>query len=178
MAKSMKGLKVKPAYEYLIGVAKPDNLQHIRIPSRGAKFLREGFILSQLGGEGMRQMQLQQAQAIKRTFKEHLLKQASDTTGVYIFGSRHSSNAVAQTYRINNMLRPTSFRDVFVQQGSEPSRPSQFTDELFETFHQEPQVLDISDGMDTTTAPTGPYIDEQAARAKSLAGYELRQQGI
>ena len=32
--------------------------------------------------------------------------------------------------------------------------------------------------MDTTTAPTDPYIDEQAARAKSLADYELRQQEI
>ena len=32
--------------------------------------------------------------------------------------------------------------------------------------------------MDTATAPTDPYIDEQAARAKSLADYALRQQEI
>ena len=92
--------------------------------------------LSQLDGEGMRQMQLQQENASKEAFEEHLLKQASDTTGVNISDLRHSSNAVAQTNRINNMLRPTNFRDVFVQQGTTPSRPSQFTNESSETFQQ------------------------------------------
>ena len=124
----------------------------------------------------MRQMQSQQENTIKETFTEHLSKKASDTTGVNISDLRHSSNAEAHTNRINNMHRPTNFRDVFVQQGIKPSRPSQFTEESFETFHQEPQVFDISDEMDTTTAPTDPDIDEQAARAKPLAEYELRQQ--
>ena len=36
------------------------------------------------------------------------------------------------------MHRPTDFRDVFVQQGTKPSRPSQITEESSETF-QEPQ---------------------------------------
>ena len=31
---------------------------------------------------------------------------------------RHSPDAETQTNRINNMLRPTHFRDVFVQQGT------------------------------------------------------------
>ena len=70
------------------------------------------FYFIQLDGEGMRQMQLQQEQAIKETFKEHLLKQASDATGVNISDLRQSSNAETQTNRINNMLRPTNFRDV------------------------------------------------------------------
>ena len=48
MAKSMQGLKVKPAHEQLIGVAKPDGVEHIKFPNRDAKVLREGFILSQL----------------------------------------------------------------------------------------------------------------------------------
>ena len=119
-------------------------------------------------------MQLQQEPAIKQTS----LKKASGTTGVNISDLRHSSNAETQTNRINSMLRPTNFRDVFVQQGSKPSGPTQFTDESSETFLQDPQVFDISDEMDTTTAPTDPYIDEQAARAKSLADYELRQHEI
>ena len=34
------------------------------------------------------------------------------------------------------MFRPTNFRDVFVQQGTTPSRPPQFTDESSETLHQ------------------------------------------
>ena len=134
------------------------------------RFFEKVLFLSQLDGEGMRQMQLQQENPIKETFKEDLLKKASDTTGVDISDLRHSSNAETQTSRINNMLRPTNFRDVFVQQGTKPSRPSQFTEESSETFLQEPQVFDISDA-DTD-------IDEKVARAKSLADYELRQHGI
>ena len=59
------------------------------------------------------------------------------------------------------MLRPTNFRDVFVQQSTKPSRPSQFTEESSETVHQEPQVFDISDEMDTTAAPADTDIDEK-----------------
>ena len=40
MAKSMKGLKVKPAYEDLNGVASSDGLEHIKFPNRDASFLR------------------------------------------------------------------------------------------------------------------------------------------
>ena len=48
MAIAMRGLKVKPTYEDLIGLAKPDGLEHIKLPNRNAKSLRDGFILSQL----------------------------------------------------------------------------------------------------------------------------------
>ena len=61
----MKGLRVRHQYEDLIGVARSDGLGKIKFPNRDAKFLRDGFILSQLDGEGMGQMQLQQEQAIK-----------------------------------------------------------------------------------------------------------------
>ena len=65
MAIAMKGLRVRPRYEDLIGVAKSDDLGQVRFPNRNAKFLRGGFIVSQLDGEGMGQMQSQQEQAIK-----------------------------------------------------------------------------------------------------------------
>ena len=139
---------------------------------------REGFIISKLDGEGMRQMQLQQEQAVKGTLKEHLLKQASDVTGVNISDLRHPPDAETQTNRINNMLRPTNFRDAFVQQGTKPSRPTQFTDESSVIFHQGTQVFNISDEMGTTAAPADTDIDEQVARAKSLADYEKAQTDI
>ena len=65
MAISMKGLRLKPKYEDLIGVAVSDKLYNIKFPNRDATFLRNGFVLSQLDGEGMRQMQIQQEQASK-----------------------------------------------------------------------------------------------------------------
>ena len=43
MAIAMKGLRVRLQYEDLIGVAKPDGLEHIKFPNRFAEFLREGF---------------------------------------------------------------------------------------------------------------------------------------
>ena len=46
MAIAMRGLKVKPTYGDLIGVANSDGLGNIQFPNGNAKFLREGFILS------------------------------------------------------------------------------------------------------------------------------------
>ena len=56
MAIAMRGLKIKPSYGQLIGVASSDGLEQIKFPNRDAKFIRDGFILSQLGGQGMRQI--------------------------------------------------------------------------------------------------------------------------
>ena len=111
MAIAMRGLKVKPTYGILIGVAFSGGLERIQFPNRDVQSLRDGFILSQLDGEGMRQMQLQQEQAIKETFEYHLLKQASDATGVNIPDLRQSSNPETQTNRSNIMLRTTGAGD-------------------------------------------------------------------
>ena len=64
MAIAMRGLKVKPNYEGLINVAVGDNII-LNFINSDATFLRNGFVLSQLGGEGMGVMQLQQEQAMK-----------------------------------------------------------------------------------------------------------------
>ena len=69
MTHAMHGLRVKPTYEQLIGVSVSDGLEHIKFPNRDAKQLREGFVMSQLDNEGMRQMQLQQEMASKQAFK-------------------------------------------------------------------------------------------------------------
>ena len=68
MAVAMKGLRLRPTYEDLIGVAVSDKSYNIKSPNGNAKFLREGFVLSQLDGEGMRQMEMQQEQASKEAF--------------------------------------------------------------------------------------------------------------
>ena len=72
MTEAMRGLRVRPQYEDLIGVAKSNSLEHVKFPNRDAEFLR-GFILGQLYGEGMGQMQVQQEQASKHAFKHKLL---------------------------------------------------------------------------------------------------------
>ena len=74
MAMSMKGLRIKPTYGQLIGVAVPDDLGHIRFPNRNASVLRNGFILSQLDWKGMRQMERQQEIASKESYQTKFIK--------------------------------------------------------------------------------------------------------
>ena len=68
MAQAIKGLRLRPKYENLIGVAVSDKLYNIKFPNRDAKFLRDGFVLSQLDGEGMGIMEQQQQMASKEAF--------------------------------------------------------------------------------------------------------------
>ena len=44
MAIAMKGLRVRPQYEQLVGVARSDGLGQVKFPSRDAKVLRECYI--------------------------------------------------------------------------------------------------------------------------------------
>ena len=70
----MKGLKLKPNYEDLINAAVSDKLYNVKFPNRDASFLRNGFVLSQLDGEGARIMERQQELASKESFKERILR--------------------------------------------------------------------------------------------------------
>ena len=104
MAIAMRGLKDKPSYEQLVGVATSGGLGNIKFPNRDASFLRNGFIFSQLDGEGMRQMQLQQEQASKQAFKDHLLKQIAINTGSNLSDLRNQHEADLRIERVNQAL--------------------------------------------------------------------------
>ena len=80
----------------------------MKFPNRDASFLRNGFILSQLAGEGTRQMQLQQEQASKQAFKESLLKQTAINTGSNFSDLRNQSEADLRTGRVNQALNPNT----------------------------------------------------------------------
>ena len=142
MAVAMKGLRLKPTYEDLINVAVSDELYNIKFPNRNAQFLRNGFILCQLDGEGARIMEKQQEMASKHAFKESLLKQIAINTGSKSFDLRSDSHQ--------------EMRDERIREFSTPSRPSQpeaydpprddFTP--FDTpspFYETPALSDYSD---------------------------------
>ena len=88
----MKGLRVRPRHEELIGVAVSDKSYNIKSPNRDAKFLREGFVLSQLDGEGAGIMEKQQEQAIKEAYKDYLLKQIATNTGANFHDLRNDAH--------------------------------------------------------------------------------------
>ena len=100
----MKGLRLKPKYEELIGVAVSGKLYNIKSPNRDAKSLREGFVLSQLDGEGMRAMERQQEQASKESYKEHLLKQIAKNTGANSHDSRNDAHQEMRAERVENAV--------------------------------------------------------------------------
>ena len=82
MSNYMQGLRIKPKYEDLIGAAFSNGLGNIKFPNRDAKFLRDGFVLSHLDGEGMRIMEKQQEMASKESYKEHFLNRLLQTLGL------------------------------------------------------------------------------------------------
>ena len=108
MAIAMRGLRVRPQHEELIGVPKPDGSGNIKPPNRNSECLRDGFIVSQLDGEGMRQMQLQQEQTSKQAFKESLLKQIAISTGSNLPYLRNQSEADLRTERVNQAPNPNT----------------------------------------------------------------------
>ena len=104
MAQAMKGLRLTPKYEDLINMAVPDGLEHIKSPNRNAQCLRNGFVSSQLDGEGMGAMERQQEQASKEPFKEHLLKQIAKHTGANIHDLRNHSHQELLAERVETAL--------------------------------------------------------------------------
>ena len=74
MSIAMRGLKLKPNYEGWINVAVSDKLYNAKFPSRDASFLRNGFVLSQLDGEGARIMERQQETASKEAYKKTFIE--------------------------------------------------------------------------------------------------------
>ena len=109
MAYAMQGLRLKPTYEQLIGVAVSDGLENVKFPNRNATFLRNGFILSQLDGEGARIMEDQQKRHIKEVYMDSAIRSlasehGSDNGSVsnVSFKSAHTQNTAIA--RIDAML--------------------------------------------------------------------------
>ena len=48
MAQAMKGLRLKPTYEQLIGVAVSDDIQHIKFPNRDASFFTKWLCIKSI----------------------------------------------------------------------------------------------------------------------------------
>ena len=137
MTVAMRGLRVRPHYEDLIGVAVSDELYNIRFPNRDASFLRNGFVLSQLDGEGMRAMERQQEMASKQAFKESLLKEIAINTGSNLSDLRSDSHQEMRTERIREFTTPIRSR---------------------------PETYDLSGGDDFTPfdTPSSPFFETPA----------------
>ena len=109
----MRVLKLKPNYEDLINVAVSDKLNNNNEShNRDAQFLRNGFVPSQLDGEGMRAMERQQEQASKESYKEHF-EEIANNTSANTHDFRNDAHQELRPERINQALNPTTqFYDI------------------------------------------------------------------
>ena len=77
---SFKGLRKKPTYEEMIDYLQNDQ-EVIRYPNRYAKFLRDSPWLSQMDGQGMRDMEEQQVSEMREHRKEQAIREMAMNTG-------------------------------------------------------------------------------------------------
>ena len=75
-----KGLRKRPTYDELVDFIEKDP-ERIHYPDRRATELRESPYLTQLDGEGMRQMESSEVNKMKEQQKQHLLRQMAKQTG-------------------------------------------------------------------------------------------------
>ena len=101
---AMRGSKLKRNYEDLINVAVSDKLYSIKFRNRDASFLRNGYVMSQLDGEGMRTMERQQEMASKEAYKEHVSKQIATNTWANIHDLRNDSHQEMRTERVEKAV--------------------------------------------------------------------------
>ena len=104
MAQAMRGLKLKCNYADFINVAVSDKLYSAKSPNRDASFLRDGFVMSQLDGEGMRAMERQQELASKESYKDQLLKGIAKNTGANTHDLRNDSHQAMRADRVEKAL--------------------------------------------------------------------------
>ena len=88
------GLRIRSSYEQLIATALSDDNRNIKFPNRNATFLRNGFELSQLDGEGMRAMERQQEMVATEQYKQHLIKQIAVNSGMNASDIRSETHSI------------------------------------------------------------------------------------
>ena len=95
----------------MIPAARSDGLQNIKSPNRDAKFLRDGLILNQLDGEGVRALEQQQQRHMKKVYIDSALKSLASNHDNESISNSSFKTAYAQdlqTQRINEMLTRAS----------------------------------------------------------------------
>ena len=174
MSIAIKGLRVKPNYESLINVAVSDKLYNIKFPNRNATFLRNGFVLSQLDGEGMRQMEKQQEMASKESYKEHLLKEIAKNTGSNIHDLRNDNQDDMRKERIDRAVNSNvpeqyamsqddasmSQKDASISAESFPNRPRSDASRSHTSVKTESSSSSSSPNPPPDSAATADYTDE------------------
>jgi len=98
------GLRIRPLYSQLIGTALSDDNKNIKFPNRDATFLRNGFELSQLDGEGQRAMERQEQMMASENYKQSLIKQIAKNSGMSASSLRSEVDSQNRQTSVKSML--------------------------------------------------------------------------
>ena len=113
------GLKKKPTLNDLA-----DRIENepntIKYPDRTATTVRNSFELSQLDGEGMRQMEQQQAQQMAEIAKENAIRNLAKNSDMNHADLSEKAKVVTKSQSVQAMLRPVSS-----DKTTQESRPTQ-----------------------------------------------------
>ena len=120
------GLNIRPLYSQLIGTALSDDVRNIKFPNRDATFLRNGFELSQLDGEGMRSMEKQEQMIASENYKQSLIKQIAKNTGMSASSLRSEVDSQNRQTSVKSMLSfsspATEHYDIYAMDNEEGER--------------------------------------------------------
>ena len=104
---NISGLKRRLTYNEIVDYIEKDP-DKIRYPDRWAKQIRNSFELSQLDGEGMREMENQQINQMKEQEKEHILRTLAKNTNTPHVNLNSFMNNLVTHSRVNQMLNRES----------------------------------------------------------------------
>ena len=101
------GLKKKPTLNELA-----DRIENepntIKYPDRTATIVRNSFELSQLDGEGMREMEQQQAQQMAEVAKENAIRSLAKNSDMNHADLSEKAKAATRSASVQAMLKPSS----------------------------------------------------------------------
>ena len=100
------GLKKKPTLTEVITQIETEP-NTIKYPDRTATLVRNSFELSQLDGEGMREMEQQQAQQMAEVAKENAIRNLAKNSDVAHADLSEAAKAATRSQSVQTMLKAT-----------------------------------------------------------------------
>ncbi len=147
-----QGLRKRPTYENSIDYFTNDP-DRIKYPDRRAKLLRNGFELSQLDGEGMRDLEDQQLMSMKFQAQQNILNQMARDHGVPISELQGVQQRQDTRQRVERMTSQTQTQ----------------TPQHFEISQDDDEEMDTSTHQDTE-------LREEVQQRESAFAHDLTEQ--
>ena len=173
---NISGLKKRLTYNEIVDYIEKDP-DKIKYPDRWAKQIRNSFELSQLDGEGMREMENQQINQMKEQEKENILRTLAKNTNTPHVNLNSFMNNLVTHSNVNQMLNretQTSMPEPTMEVDA-TGPPTMLVDDHEQAIQQlrdqaEMQVLSAQHHAENRAKENASYLRDE------LAGYTQQEQ--